>query len=188
MPMAERLENLASHSLADLARIAQAQSLPPVDIWNPEREGEANMRIASDGTWFHEGTPINRPNMVRLFSGILKREADGRHFLVTPYEKLFIEVDDAAFLAVEFKTEGEGKDRTLIFRLNTGGLVQAGALNRIHVGGTESQPAPYLHVRGGLEARLARSVFYQLAEIAIEEGAEPPGIWSGGEFFLLEPK
>lgn len=186
--MAEPLENLAAHSLADLARIAEGQSLPPVEMWNPQRVGDANMRIASDGTWFHDGSPIHRPNMVRVFSRILIREEDGRHFLVTPVEKLFIEVDDAAFLAVEFKTEGTGEHRTLVFRLNTGELVQAGALNRLCVRGTQDEPLPYLHVRGGLEARLTRSVFYELAELAIDEGAEPSGIWSSGEFFSLVPQ
>src|SRR3954467_11541231 len=126
MPMAPAPEDLAGLSLADIARLAAEKKLPPVEKWNPGHCGPSDMRIARDGTWFHQGSPIGRPAMVRLFSTILRREPDGRHVLVTPVEKLDIEVEDAPFVAVELKNEGEGRGRRLAFRLNTGDLVVAG--------------------------------------------------------------
>ena len=187
MPMAEQPDNLAPYSLAEIARMVEQAKLPPVELWAPTRVGESGMRIARDGTWYHEGSPIGRPNMVRLFSGILRREPDGRHALVTPVEKLYIAVDDAPFLAVEMKSEGEGQQRTLIFRLNTGDLVRAGPQNGLRVAEDQGEPAPYLAVRGGMEAKLTRPVYYELAENAIDEGHDPPGIWSDGAFFPLVP-
>jgi hypothetical protein len=144
------------------------------------------MRIARDGTWYHEGSPIGRPAMVRLFSTILRREPDGSYVLVTPVEKLDIEVEDAPFVAVEMKSEGEGRDRSLAFRLNTGDLVVAGPEHPLRFAAGEEGPRPTLHVRGRLEALVARSVYYELVELALAEG-EPPGVWSGGAFFPLEP-
>jgi uncharacterized protein len=187
MPMAEPPENLAPYSLTEIVRMVEHAKLPPVDLWTPTRIGESGMQIARDGTWYHEGSPISRPNMVRLFSGILRREPDGRHALVTPVEKLFIAVDDAPFLAVECKSDGEGPQRVLVFRLNTGDLVRAGPQNGLRVADDQGEPAPYLVVRGGMEARLTRPVYYELAEIAIEEGQDPPGVWSDGQFFSLVP-
>lgn len=172
-------------TLAEIARAAAERRLPPVETWHPERCGDSEMRIARDGTWFHQGAVISRPEMVRLFSTILRREPDGRHVLVTPVEKLDIAVDDAAFVAVAMTTEGEGQRRRIGFALNTGDPVIAGAENTITVRGTEDEPSPYLHVRGGLEALIARPVYYELAEIAIAEGHAPPGVWSDGAFFPL---
>ena len=119
-------DDLASLSLADIARLVEAKRLPPVERWTPAHCGDSGMRIARDGTWFHEGSPIGRQAMVRLFSTILRREADGGYVLVTPVEKLDIAVEDAPFLAVELKSEGDGPGRRLAFRLNTGELVVAG--------------------------------------------------------------
>src|SRR5688572_4570601 len=113
--MSVPLSDLAGLGLADIARLAQDRKLPPVDQWNPSHCGDSFMRIARDGTWFHEGRPIGRPEMVRLFSSILRREPDGRHVLVTPAEKLDIHVEDAPFVAVEVKSEGEGRSRSLAF-------------------------------------------------------------------------
>jgi hypothetical protein len=144
------------------------------------------MRIARDGTWFHEGSPIGRPAMVRLFSTILRREPDGGFVLVTPVEKLDIEVEDAPFVAVELKSEGSGKGRSLAFRLNTGDLVVAGPDHRLRLGATGGGAHPYIEVRRGLEALVARPVYYELAELALAEAAEPPGLWSGGCFFPMD--
>ena len=119
--------DLASLSLADVARLAGERSLPPVAQWNPTHCGDSDMRIARDGTWFHMGSPIGRQEMVRLFSTILRREPDGGYVLVTPVEKLDIAVEDAPFVAVEMKAEGVGRDAALAFRLNTGELVAADA-------------------------------------------------------------
>ena len=187
MPAPTPPPDLAGLSLADIARLAEAKTLPPVESWNPEHCGDSAMRIARDGTWYHDGSPIGRPAMVRLFSTILRREPDGSYVLVTPVEKLDIEVEDAPFVAVEMKCEGEGRGRTLAFRLNTGELIVAGPEHRLRFGRGEDGPHPYLHVRRGLEALVGRSVYYELAELALAEGAEPPGLWSGGIFFPLEP-
>jgi len=178
------MDDLSSVSLADIARMAEERRLPPVDKWNPSHCGDSAMRIARDGIWYHEGSPIGRPAMVRLFSTILRREPDGSFVLVTPVEKLAIEVEDAPFVAVELKTEGAGKDRNLAFRLNTGDLVVAGPGHELRF---EDGPHPYLAVRGGLDALIARPVYYELAEIALDEGANPPGVWSRSAFFALEP-
>jgi hypothetical protein len=186
MPMPESLSDLSGLSLAEIARLAEEKKLPPVEKWNPSHCGSSGMRIARDGTWFHEGSPIGRPAMVRLFSTILRREPDGGFVLVTPVEKLDIEVEDAPFLAVELKTEGEGTERSLAFRLNTGDLIVAGRDHPLRFENSENGPHPYLEVRKGLDALATRSVYYELANLALAEGAQPPGLWSGGVFFALE--
>lgn len=178
-------DDLAGLGLAEIARLAEERRLPPVEKWNPSHCGDSAMRIARDGIWYHEGSPIGRPAMVRLFSTILRREPDGGFVLVTPVEKLDIVVEDAPFVAVELKSEGAGSARTLAFRLNTGDLVVAGPDHRLRFDERDDGPHPYLHVRAGLEALVARPVFYELAEIALSEGASPPGVWSGGAFFPI---
>jgi uncharacterized protein len=179
------MEDLSSLSLADIARMAEERRLPPVERWQPSHCGDSEMRIARDGRWYHQGSPIGRPAMVRLFSTILRREADGGYVLVTPVEKLSIEVEDAPFVAVELKSEGEGEARILAFRLNTDDLVVAGPDHKLRF---EAGPHPYVEVRRGLDALIARSVYYELAELALAEGGRPPGLWSGGAFFPLEPR
>jgi hypothetical protein len=185
MPM-EPLPDLSTLSLTDIARLLAEKRLPPVEKWNPDHCGDSEMRIARDGTWFHQGSPIGRETMVRLFSSILRREPDGSHVLVTPVEKLDIEVEDAPFVAVELKTEGDGRGRTLVFRLNAGDLVTAGPDNALTLRETPDGPHPYLHVRGGLEALIARSVYYELMNLALDEGGERIGLWSDGAFFPLD--
>jgi hypothetical protein len=177
--------DLATMTLEQIVRASAEQRLPPVDQWNPTHCGDSEMRIACDGTWFHQGSPIGRAAMVRLFSTILRRESDGRHVLVTPVEKLDIAVDDAPFVAIALRAEGEGRDSRLAFQLNTGDLVTAGPQHRLRFDEGADGPRPYLHVRGGLEALVARPVYYELAERAIA-GADPtPGVWSDGAFFAL---
>lgn len=168
-------------SLAEIAQAAAERRLPPVEQWNPPHCGDSQMRIVRDGTWFHEGAPIRRPAMVRLFAGLLRREADGRYVLVTPVEKLDIAVEDAPFVAVEAQCEGAGRDRRVAFRLNTDEPIVAGPEHKLHL----LEGRPYLTVRGGLEAAIARPVYYELAELALAEGAEPAGLWSDGIFFPL---
>ncbi len=173
-------------TLADIAALLAANKLPPVELWHPTHCGDSAMRIAADGTWFHEGTPIGRPELVRLFSTILRREPDGGYVLVTPGEKLDIAVDDAPFVAVAVTSEGAGPDRCLGFRLNTGDHVLADADHALRVAtAPDGTPRPYVHVRAGLEALVNRATFYQLADWALTEGAEPPGLWSGGAFFAF---
>jgi len=174
---------LASLSIAEIAEMAEAQKLPPVDQWSPENEGDSEMRIAADGSWYHQGSIIPRPAMVRAFSTILRREEDSSYALVTPFQKLSIEVEDAPFVAVEMENEGSGKDRKLAFRLNTDHLVVANADHGLRF--PDDRPQPYLMVRTGLEALLARPVYYALAEMALEDDLDPFGISSHGAFFPI---
>ncbi len=185
MPESRPPIDLHGISLAELERLIAQRRLPPVDQWNPERCGDSRMRIARDGTWYHEGTPIRRAEMVRLFSTVLRREQDGGHVLVTPVEKLHIEVEGTAFRAVEMRSEGDGRDRVIGFRLDSGDAVMLDAEHPLRIVQTEQGPSPRLLVRHGLEAELSRAVYYELAELALSEGANPPGIWSGGAFFAL---
>lgn len=186
MPSPAPPQDLSRLSLEEIERLVRAKKLPPVERWNPSHCGHSAMRIARDGTWFHEGKPIERAAMVRLFSTILRREPDGRFVLVTPAEKLDIEVEETPFLAVEVKSEGEGPERILAFRLNTGEMIVAGADRPIRIEDRPEGPHPLLSVRPGLDALLARSVYYELAEMALTEGGDPPGLYSHGAFFSFE--
>lgn len=186
MPELNPPPDLVGLSLTDIARLVEQRRLPPVESWNPPHCGDSFMRIARDGTWFHEGSPIGRPAMVRLFASLLRREPDGGFVLVTPIEKLDIVVEDAPFVAVELRSEGTGPERTMMFRLNTDEIVIAGTEHRLRIDNHIDGPCPYIEVRRGLDARVGRSVYYELAEIALSENATPPGTWSGGQFFPLE--
>jgi uncharacterized protein len=156
---------------------------PPIDC------GDLEMRIARDGTWFYCESPIARPPLVKLFASVLRREPDGGYYLVTPAERGRIEVEDVPFLAVELTVESKGRDQRLIFRTNLDEFVTAGPDNPLRVetpatGG----PAPYILVRDRLEARLVRSVFYELVELGTEEPVGDVvqfGVWSRGMFFRL---
>jgi uncharacterized protein len=180
----------ASPKMVELERLIKDNKLPPLDSWNPDYCGPSDMRIARDGTWFYRGTPISRPAMVKLFSSILRREADGRTYLVTPVEKLDIEIEDAPFVGVELISEGHGAARRIAFRLNTDDMVFVGPQHALWVENAQDTqaPNPYVHVRAGLNARLNRATFYELVELALAEqqpGA-PVGLWSAGVFFPLE--
>lgn len=152
-------------ALAEAASHAVRGGLPPVHLWNPPYCGEMDLEIRADGRWIHEGAPINRPQMVRLFSTILKREGD-RYFLVTPVEKVGIRVQDAPFLAVDVDIDAGPNGSTITFTTNVGDSVQVGAENPIRIAGTTDQPRPYVHVRAGLDALIDRKSFYRLADIA----------------------
>lgn len=175
--------DLHALSLAEIARLVETAALPPVDSWHPAHYGDSEMRIARDGRWYHQGSPIVRPAMVRLFSTLLRREPDGRHVLVTPVERLDIVVEDTPFRAVEVAVEGDGDRRRLAFRLDTGDLAIAGPDRPLRFEEDADGPRPLLRVRGGLDARLARPVYYELMELALAEAADPPGLWSDGAFF-----
>ena len=144
------------------------------------------MRIARDGTWFHHGEPISRPAMVRLFSTVLRRETDGRHVLVTPFEKLDIEVEATAFRAVAMKVEGEGSEQRVGFALDSGDAVILGPEHPFKIVETATGQSPRILVRHGLEAELTRPVYYELAELALAGVDRTDGIWSDGQFFSLE--
>ncbi len=169
--------------VAAAAKAAGGRGLPPVHLWNPPHCGEIDIRIRKDGVWFHEGTPIGREALVRLFSTVLRLDPDGYH-LVTPVEKMKISVEDAPFIATRVDREGEA----LVFQTNVGDTVEAGSENRIRVeiDPETGEPRPYVHIRRGLEALIARPVFYELAEMA----APQDGVWgvtSNGAFFPIAP-
>ncbi|TYC86814.1 DUF1285 domain-containing protein [Novosphingobium sp. BW1] len=155
--------DLAGLSLADVAALLEARRLPPVETWKPAHVGDSHMRIAADGRWYHENGLITRPAMVRAFASLLLCDAHDQHWLVTPTQKLSIAVEDAAFLAVDLKAE----DGNLVFRLNTDDFVIAGPAHPITAEGDPDTPAIYLDVRHGCRARLNRSTYAQLAEIAL---------------------
>ena len=186
MPETRPPIDLQGISLADLQKLIDERRLPPVDKWNPERCGHSGMRIARDGTWYHEGSPIRRPELVRLFATVLRRESDGTHVLVTPAEKLEIEVEATAFRATEMRVEGEGEDQRMAFALDGGDAIILGAPHPLYIVETSGGPSPRILVRHGLEAEIARPVYYELAELAL--ASDPPGVWSNGAFFSLEPR
>ena len=163
---------------------------PPVHLWHPPFCGDIDMRIARDGTWFYQGTPIGRPALVRLFSQILRREGDD-YFLVTPVEKVGIKVDDAPLLAVDFDVEGTGADQLLRFYTKTEDEAVASAENPLRVRiDAQGQPAPYIHIRAGLEALIDRKSFYrlvELAQISPHMGQDWLGVFSSGQFFAMIP-
>jgi len=159
-------EQDSSLSIFDELLSAQAQkTLPPVSAWHPEREGTIDIRIAADGTWFHEGQPIRRAPLVNLFATILRRDQD-QFVLVTPAEKLTIAVEDAPFIATDLDVRGSDVDTDLLFTTNVGDHVLADSKCWLLMRDSK----PYLHVRDGLEALLTRSVFYRLIDVAREEG------------------
>ncbi|MDP3593085.1 DUF1285 domain-containing protein [Phenylobacterium sp.] len=166
---------------------APGRGLPPVHLWNPAHCGEIDIVIRKDGLWFHEGSPIGREALVRLFSTVLRKDPDGFH-LVTPVEKMKITVEDAPFIATRVDRQGEA----LKFLTNVGDEVEAGPENeiRIEMDAASGEPRPYLHVRRGLDALIARPVFYELVEMAQErETPEGPrlGVESNGSWFPVGP-
>lgn len=173
---------LAAMSLAEIAALVESRGCPPVCEWQPNRQGESLMRIAADGRWFHDGGEIKRPAMVRAFASLLSRDAAGKHWLVTPHEKLAIEVEDAAFIAIDVRHE----NGSLAFRLNTDDLIIAGPDHPIVARGDPDVPAIYLGVRNGAEARLNRSTYGQLIEIALAD--RKLSVDSQGMTFPLVPK
>jgi hypothetical protein len=180
----------SAEGIAASARAARAKGkgLPPVHLWYPPFCGDLDMRIARDGTWFYLGTPIGRPELVRLFSTILRRDGDA-YFLVTPVEKVGITVDDAPFVAVDFESEGTGAAQTLRFETNVGDHVTAGPEHPIRVtrDPETGEPSPYVLVRANLEALIDRKSFYRLVDIGDRhEGWF--GLWSGGQFFPVIPE
>lgn len=179
-------------ALEAAARGADGRGLPPVDSWNPAFCGDLDIRIAGDGTWYYLGSPIGRKPLVRLFSSVLRKDADGRTYLVTPVEKIGIAVDDAPFLAVEMAVEGRGRDQVVGFRTNVDDYVEvdAGHPLRFEREAGSGGLKPYVLVRGRLEALVVRSVFYDLVELGEEaQTAEGPmfGVWSRQRFFAMAP-
>lgn len=192
-----KITEKAAPSLEDVLKAIapngkQGKSLPPVHLWDPEHCGDIDMRIKADGSWWHEGSRIGRQKLVRLFSTILRKDEDGETYLVTPYEKVIVHVEDAPFLAVRVDRAGEaGPDQTLAFQTNVGDVALAGAdlPLRVETDAETGEPSPYVLVRGRLEAKLTRPVFYELANMAVmnPNGSDTMGVWSGGQFFEIGP-
>ncbi len=173
--------------VADLFETLEAvqanKRLPPVQQWRPQRQGRIDIRIARDGTWYHDGHPIRRSALVALFSTVLRRDADG-FCLVTPGEKLLIEVEDAPFLAVALESKGHGAETDLLFTTNVGDHVVVDLHHPLRVEEHHGEPRPYLRVRDDLEALIHRPVFYHLVAQAMQEGDELV-VYSRGARFPL---
>ena len=184
--MSEIVSDSPLDGVVAAAKQAPGRGLPPVHLWNPGHSGEIDIVIRSDGRWVHEGATIHREGLVRLFSTVLRKDPDG-YWLVTPVEKMKITVEDAPFVAIAMDAEADGEQQRLIFRTNVGDEVVAGPDHglRIVVDGQTGEPRPYLHVRRGLEALIARPVFYQMVEMA-EERDGVLGLVSDGVWFALE--
>lgn len=183
----QKIVTPTAEGIAESARAAKKGGLPPVHLWDPPHCGDLDMRIARDGTWFYLGTPIGRPELVRLFSTILRKDGD-QYVLVTPVEKVGITVDDAPFVAVDFNRQGDD----LVFETNVGDRMTAGPDHPIRVerDAKTGEPAPYVLVRANLEALIDRKSFYRLVEIcehADHDGESWFGLRSGGEFFPIIP-
>ncbi len=166
--------------------------LPPVHLWEPDYCGDIQMEIRADGSWWHEGTRIGRERLVKLFSRILRKDDDGEIYLVTPYEKIIVHVEDAPFLAVRVDRAGEpGPDQTLAFTTNLGDVTLVGrdVALRVEIDSDTMEPSPYVMVRCGLEAKLTRACFYDLVNMATENPDDPSllGVWSQGVFYDLGP-
>jgi hypothetical protein len=194
-PSNERLTGAgdAAGLSALISRAARAgKGLPPVERWNPPFCGDIDMEIRADGTWFYLGTPIGRMPLVQLFSTVLHKDADGRTYLVTPVEKVGIRVADAPFIAVELNVSGAGDNQAITFRTNVGDVVEAGPEHPLRfadepgTGGLK----PYLHVRGRLEALVARPVMYELVEHGEEieiQGKQMFVVRSRGQIYPIMP-
>ncbi|MCT4654276.1 MAG: DUF1285 domain-containing protein [Cohaesibacter sp.] len=177
-----------------MSRAGKEKGKPPVHLWNPDFCGDLDMRIVRDGTWFYLGSPIGREALVRLFASVLRKDDDGKTYLVTPVEKIGIVVEDAHFQAVEMARSaadgGNGDDEVLTFRTNVGDLVEVGAEHPFRFEleeGTAGLKA-YINVRGNLEARLTRALMYDLVALAGEGDGEHSGqfgVKSGGLFFPI---
>ena len=175
----------AAETLADTLR---RKNLPPVNDWHPARCGGIDIRIARDGSWHHEGAPIHRKALYCLFASVLRRDDDDEYYLVTPDEKLRIQVDDAPFQAVLLDVRGSGRRQELVFTTNCDDRVVCDAQHplRVTIDPDSGEPSPYVLVRDRLEALIARPVFYQLVDLA-EARDDELGIRSSGCYFTLGP-
>jgi len=181
-------------SLQDLMKALQdtEDGERPVEKWNPDYCGEMDMVIKSDGSWWHEGSRITRKGLVGLFASILRKDEDGRTYLVTPVEKIGIQVERGHFIGTRVDIEGKGEGQRLFFTTNLDDVVEAGQDNpiRVETDPETLEPMPYVTVRGRLEAAMSRPVFYELVENAVEietKAGKQLGIYAAGTFFALGP-
>ncbi|TDP46148.1 DUF1285 domain-containing protein [Zavarzinia compransoris] len=186
MASSDQVQAPDAQGLAAAAKAAGKRGLPPIHLWNPPFCGDMDMEIRRDGSWHYLKSPIGRAALVRLFSTILRREDDDHYYLVTPVEKVRIRVADAPFLAVAAEVEGAGQGQAIRFRTNVDDEFTLDAEHplRVAIDPATGEPAPYVLVRGRLEALINRPVFYQLVDLAVEQG-EDLGLWSAGRFWPL---
>lgn len=178
-------------TLSTLERDAPDRPLPPVESWDPPYCGDIGLKIGADGTWYYQNSPIRRLPLVKLFASVLRKDADGRTYLVTPAEKVDVAVEDAPFLAVEMDVQKPGeRDQQLVFRTNVGDVARCGPDHPMRFALQEPDGGlkPYVRVRGRLDALLTRALTYELAELTVEQKREDhavTGVWSGGVFFAI---
>ncbi len=176
-----------SNPLKGLQDVAKAKGLPPVHLWNPPFCGDIDMRIAADGLWHYMNSPIGRMPLVKLFASILRYDADGKYYLITPVEKCGIRVDDAPFVAIRMRVDGVGRDQCIYFETNVDDEVVVGpdhplrVADEVGTGGLK----PYVLVRANLEALVSRALFYDLVALGVNEG-EWFGVWSSGVFYPMQ--
>ena len=177
----------SAESLAASLTAAKTRGLPPVHLWNPPFCGDLDMRIARDGTWFYQGTPIGRPGLVKLFSSIIKKEGD-KYFLVTPVEKVGITVDDAPFVAVDFEASGAGEQQVLTFftQVEDKAVASDELPIRVERDPETGEPSPYVRIRSNLDALIDRKSFYRLVDLGAHHD-DWFGVWSSGTFFPIIP-
>jgi uncharacterized protein len=188
--MSDEAANALMKIVADAEKARNPETgergLPPVHLWEPDYCGDIGMKIARDGQWYYANSPIGRKKLVRLFSTILRHDEDGEHYLVTPVEKIRIEVEDAPFIAALMTVTGKGRAQILRFETNVGDFTEAGPDHpmRFEINAKTGEPSPYVLVRARLEGLIGRPVFYDLVELAeVYEGQF--GVWSHGVFFAI---
>ena len=190
--MGARAQENVNALIAAARQNAGNDGLPPVHLWHPERCADMDIEILRDGSWRHDGQPIRRAALVRLFSTILRKDDDGEIYMVTPQEKVHVRVACAPFVAVALEARDKGERQQLFFTTNVGDVVLAGPNRPIRVDTNPQtlEPTPFVLVRDRLEALISRAVFYQLVDLAVERDSdEGPqlGVWSDGAFFALGP-
>ena len=190
-PAGQKIVKPSAEGIAAAARQVKSTGPAPVHLWDPPFCGDLDMRIARDGTWFYLGTPIGRQELVRLFSGVIRKDGED-FFLVTPVEKVGITVDDAPFVAVDFDVENPGNDQCIRFTTNVGDIALASSDLPIKVvrDPQTGEPSPYVRVRANLDALIDRKSFYRLVEIGTHEAVGEEkwfGLRSCGDFFPVIP-
>lgn len=185
-------EPAGAGALAGLGRLEAAaaaaggRGAAPVERWDPPYCGDIGLSITRDGTWHYRGSPIRRMALVKLFASVLRRDADGRHYLVTPAEKVDVSVEDAPLLAVEMEVIGAGRAQVIVMRTNLDDVVRVGAVHSLRfAAASEGALKPYVLVRGRIEALVTRALTYDLADLFVEDAAGRTGVWSDGDFFAV---
>ncbi|KAF0110725.1 MAG: hypothetical protein FD163_1972 [Hyphomonadaceae bacterium] len=183
----ENLQDFIKVLHDDIGIAVDDKKLPPVDDWSPEHCGDIGLRISADGTWWQNGVRFTRMPLVKLFSRILRKDNDGKTYLVTPYEKVIVQVDDAPFIGIRIDCHNPGPQQNLIVTTNVGETILVSQINplRVAINPSTREPRPYVKVRGRLEALLLRAPFYELVEYGVAKGNKF-GIYSNGTFFEVD--